>query len=579
MFIAAIFVSLIGKEAIWKKIKDILLWILIAWVWIQSSWFVTAAIIDMGTVTSVAAGALSSQVISLTPGVSQTMKNTMPWPLDENETRIMTGIYLLFGSDDSKASSLLEEDFISLEGTGVTAEQMFDALLPKEWNLSWPLYYLWLGILRVWNVVSVDFSSEKWVKWTLLNVVLQWGTTIIFAIEIFVLFAFVVMRMIYLWMFIIMSPIVILILCMKQSKLFKTLWKSKGFISKTLNLKSFLLNVFKPSLIVLGMGIALIFVTLMSGIIGDDTKGKIYLDWVEVTTKVENTKNTDSKDRYTSQVDSSILKIALFNASKTFFEIIMSILTVVMVYFIIKVTMSIGKWTDFVTQKITWDKWLQGKVSKLMTSVPLVPVAWYDKDGNPKTKALSAGNVLGVGWKDGIISRAINNEISKANKGVSDQTDVILQQWWTRDYNVSWVWTNLDSLWTGKTWLAQLTARKDWIKSNSKKLKNGDWIWMTLSKDAGDKTFQNHFRERLKAIDKNNIGNDPQYLRYSSAWKNMINRVNTNENDNKPIEDMFSEDKKYVQAYAHLFWLANPENMTWDSLKNIDLSKDGIIVN
>ena len=70
-FVYVIFKWLIKqwKEDITKNLKKIIIRILVAGVWIQSSWFFTAAIIDVSTITLSAAWAFPSQVISESPYV------------------------------------------------------------------------------------------------------------------------------------------------------------------------------------------------------------------------------------------------------------------------------------------------------------------------------------------------------------------------------------------------------------------------------------------------------------------------------------------------------------------------------
>jgi hypothetical protein len=86
-----------------------------------------------------------------------------------------------------------------------------------------------------------------------------------------VLFVVAVMRVVYIWIFIVLSPIVFLLRCIKQADKNVKFNFLEG-VTKHFNLSSFFWNVFKPTIIVLGFSLTIIFVTVMNSIIQSNTE-------------------------------------------------------------------------------------------------------------------------------------------------------------------------------------------------------------------------------------------------------------------------------------------------------------------
>ena len=129
------------KEEITKKLKDIILWLLVAWVGIQTSWFFVATVIDVSTITLAAAWSFPSQVLSVSPYVESAMKKSLSDYLDANEKEVVQGKEISLFPRDQNASSLLNTKTVKLV-YAETFTGLVDSLMPNADDVSWPLYFI-----------------------------------------------------------------------------------------------------------------------------------------------------------------------------------------------------------------------------------------------------------------------------------------------------------------------------------------------------------------------------------------------------------------------------------------------------
>lgn len=572
-FVYTVFKWLIKKwqEDITKQLKKTILWLLVAWVWIQASRFFTAAIIDVSTVTLAAAWAFPSQIISESPYVE--------WAVVKSIEHMLKGKWkeISLFSKNAKASSFIETRHVDLDQPK-DREYLIDSLMPKPEDVAWPLYFIWFSILKTDVVTSVNTSSDKWAKATILNTVIQWWTTIVFAIEMLVLCVLALMRIIYLWMFIIVAPIAVLLRCIQKMKTWNQEMLKMSFIKSIMtqiNLRSFFINVFKPTIIVIGFWIAVVFVTLMNNVVIDYTWRTFDSEWAELSSSkdpVSNVNADEGDQTYTTVIEDNLLEFTIAHAWKTLLEIVLSIVTVIIVYLILEFAVKFWWWKDFVSEKINkvqwWVKWL-------MESIPLVPVAWYDKDWVPTTNFISAWKVFGM-WKSSLLEDKISQYQSELSDVYKDQIGQV-DNWFGNTNKVM-----LDSsseraiAQAGSTlsswWLRILEAKRTKIyELRDKNLKEGEWYGFRLNPEWGYRFWIEQFEKWLSDMN-GKTGNIT--WKDASIWIEMVNRWNNpNNKDKKTLENLFKKDSRYIKAYADFFGLWDVT--WWDDLKNRDISKKG----
>lgn len=542
------------KWSILTNIKNIILWIFIAWLWIQLSWFFTVAVIDVSTITLAAAWSFPSQVVAEDSQKEKAILKSIEKFAVLNGGNVEEGSEITLYPVDSAATSYLKTMNVELEDS-VNSKQLFDKIMPSADDVAWPLYFMWYSILNTQWLTSVNSSDGQWLKATILNTILQWWTTIVYSIEMLVLCVLAIMRIIYLWMFIILSPFAILLWCIEKSWQKISWWKDKWFLSgftKQINLTSFFLNVFKPTIIVLWLWIALLVTSLMGGLIGKDAEENQNFDiwWVTVTSTKDPTSNSSVVDEwdktYTTTMDLWVLRFTLAHAWKTFLEIIISIITVLIVYLIIKLAVQMWNGKDFVSEKIGK---LQDSIQNAMTSVPIIPVTAYDKEWAKKTAWLSAGTVFGIGNKDSLADQWLHNINYEQKHEMNKQSDEVLKMWWIKkggSLGSTEKWEIGNALKTWTKWIWQLTKVKEIVK-------NSEITWMNLAGvTENSKYWIWQFSSWLSWMTANSVletDNNAQ------IWRNMINWWNNEAKDEeKTIENLFKI-KWSVQAYADEFGL------------------------
>ena len=571
-FVYVIFKWLINqtKEDITKKIKDVILWLLVAWVWIQASWFLTAAVIDVSTITLAAAGAFPSQVISENPYVEWAIKSSLSAYLGPSRDYVETGTQLTLFSQDGSESSFLESENVKLVHHQ-TFTGLVDALMPNADDVSGPLYYFWYTVLKTNVVTNINSSGENWIKSTIINTIIQWWTTIVFAIEMIILCVVALMRIIYLWMFIILSPLAVLLWCIEKS--WQKIWdggNDKSVLSKfmkQIKFKSFLLNVFKPTLIVLWFWVAVLFVSLMNKVLVNDNES-FDLKWTKITSVADwpPASGNPWDQTYTTVMDNNFLNFTLTNAWKTFLEFILSVITVMIVYLIISFVVKMWDWNDFVSKKISWlQKWLWN----LISSAPIIPVPWYDKNGQKKVSGLSLSGL------NRLPEAVIGNEISEYQKKTSEQTDDVMKMLGYGDDNhlTETEKTEIINAWTLKTtnWLDILKDKWDYIRT----IRVSGWKWLKLDPNA-DRFWQNQFSGWLSYMIEGDRIQSIQKEQDAQIWINMINRWKAAGESERTLENMFKNNHSRIdslRAYAKFFKLKWAESInSWEELMRKDIS-------
>lgn len=565
-FVYVIFRWLINqwKEEITKKIKDIILWLLVAWVWIQASWFFVATVIDISTITLAAAGSFPSQVLSQSSYTEAAMKASLSKYLN-SDWDVVQGRKISLFPKNQDANSLLDTkkvDLVSVESfTGLV-----DSLMPNADDVSWPLYFMWYTILETNVITSIDSSSDNWIKWTILNTLIQWWTTIVFAIEMMVLCVLALIRIIYLWMFIVLSPLAVLIRCIGKS--WEKLWNWEWFLSKftsQISLKTFFMNVFKPTIIVLWFWVAVIFVAYMNKIVLDYENRPFDMKWMIVGNIDEpwSNANWNEWDR-TSTVtfDNNFLHFTLTHSWKTFLELVLCILTVLIIYLIIDAAVRMWNWNDFVSKSIVkMQNWLEG----IVKSAPVVPVPVYDKYGKKKEKlgGLSRNWLETLSsWGAGAFSRGFDLK-------ASNQTDKVLKMWKANgdgnDLNQEEKRRIINAWASWFTWLQILDEKIKVINSMKKDLNSGEWMWMTLDSNARDGgLWKAEFKKWLNGVKPVDISD--------LDWKNIVTEWQREPDASKrDLEKLFSN-RTYATKYANYFgYKWNYAN--FDSIKDLDISK------
>lgn len=556
-FTYMVFMALFKKEDIIKNFKNIILWLLIAWVWIQVSRFFTTVVMDVSTVTLVSVWALPSQSISQNSELEEKFTTTLRTYLDEN--KVSTWRELILFPKNATANGFLEYRAKPIQQWNeISKDEFFDDLLPRHDDVSWPLYYMWISILDSFNISNIsvaDTGEDGWAQ-TIIKIIIHWWTTIVYSIEMMVLCVLALLRIFYLWMFITLSPLVILFYCVKKadaSGVWGLIDENFKSINKNLNFKSFFINAFKPTIIVLWLSLSVIFAATMKWIILQQQNSAKDLEWVSISSQCTAINACDTS------IDSPLFAWVFKNLSKTFMDIILSIITVVLVYQIIKICVGIGKWSDFVSEKLGK---LQGNIWDIMASLPIIPVSWYDEAWNRITNHMSIKSALSLP------EEKLTRETRKYESQTADQTTEITKVFFGDDGLSATDKRNIKMAWRRQTWWQKLEAKTQVIEDIRKNNKNNSRKWLVLNPNYSDPFWRDEFTFWLNEREENK-----DYSRFDYKWKKMVeDRIGLNSDKTKrSLEDLFNKPNN-AQTYANHF------GYTWNylnfaAIKDLDISQ------
>lgn len=242
-----------------KSVKTIITQILWASVLIQASWFIMMALVDLSTIWLATVSSFPSQVISS----SESIKNNMITSLKKNEvlkhyntSKIVT---LNAFSDDylnSDSESFIDTS-VDREGWPITTEAMIDNLVPRANNLWGPLVFLWFSALETQNFITPEYQattcSDLFVKNMIYLITEVWASAL-YSFALLILIVILIVRLFYLWIFIALSPVVILLYMVKWIDV----WKD---MTDFFAVKNVLYLIFQP--VIFWMYISLMFVIMI----------------------------------------------------------------------------------------------------------------------------------------------------------------------------------------------------------------------------------------------------------------------------------------------------------------------------
>lgn len=258
-------------------IKDMV----IASVLIQASWFIVLVVVDLSTILFATVGAIPSQVIGqermvqhmLRLNINQSAINTNP---DKNQLA-QPPANLLSHWKRSRVTIRPAEfgkEILSTQldphpdDQSLSEEQLFDALLPRSNNLSGPLMYMGFSIFKTSAFVEKqDYRGINCVDTVfkqLSQLVVKSGMIFLYTIALLILAIILIGRLLYLWMFIAISPIAFLV----EFFLAKYLDGAKSLSQKIfLNWSKMLKLIFQPVVFALYLSLMMLVLVMLSAVL------------------------------------------------------------------------------------------------------------------------------------------------------------------------------------------------------------------------------------------------------------------------------------------------------------------------
>lgn len=335
-------------------IKDLL----ITSVLIQASWFLVMATIDISTISLATISSLPSQVIS----DSQHLQNEFITEMKKNQIignalnkKAPKATYINSFSDRfdtlRKVHGWESIDIDQNSLQNISEETLVDAILPKPDNLAGPLTYMWFTVFKTHNFLRdyniKDANCIEALTKTIISLILDAWMIILYAFSLAILVIILIVRALYLWIFIALSPIIILL----GTKLLDI-----GKVSSFLDRKKILKLIFQPVLFGLWISIMFLFVVVVQGFFHAQNE-RVNFDNGSITIK-ENSQVTESKKNYSSELSiGENAKFFVTQGAKSLWDILLWILTLAMMRYFIKlaITSKTGiSGLDSFTKNISW---------------------------------------------------------------------------------------------------------------------------------------------------------------------------------------------------------------------------------
>jgi len=364
-----IFDNLVGKKNI--DVKSIIIKTLIAGILIQASRFLVGALVDLSTIATAAVGSFPSQFLHT--------NNTLNKSIQDRITNTPRK-YLI---DFSGKKWLTTTD--TTENTEWANNR--DQILPTHNSVSWPLFYLGFSVFKFQSYMSTAW--ENGITELTMAFLLRTLLVLFFTISVGLLFIANAIRVAFLRIFIIASPIIVISKVFFDDKWLS--WWGK-WLGEYLSFGVMIDLIFKPIIFVAGFSMILIFVVSIQKIMN----AEIPPTFNGVTIGVTNWASTlavsdiahitikESQLLWGNVSDTAGTQIK--EASQTMFvNLILFFLTIFLMWEFVKISVVwSGKWPIWSTMKK-----LTGTIEWAMKTLPIIPLWWW----------ASITSVFGKNWR------------------------------------------------------------------------------------------------------------------------------------------------------------------------------------
>lgn len=354
LVLVSIIQGIIGKQAL--DVKKIITNTLVAGILIQASRFLVWALVDISTIATASISAF-------------------PMTFLKNDVKLKNEI--TFGLSWFQQQRV----FVDLNATGrnntvttqpqtsVLGDATRDKILPNQNSVSGPFIYLGMAVFSFQNYLTIQNATSA--TNLTLGFVLRFFLLFFFTVGLLLLLIANIMRVGLMWVFIIWSPFLILIQVFN-----KKMWDGK--LAKLFSVSNFIAVAFKPLIFVAGISLMLIVIVSMQNSITWSWAGRennlngvslwitgststLSIDWI---TDI----SVNQQDILWANV---IWPNSLGQAQNFFSHLIMLLLTLFLMRWFIKLSLTIGWWTIEETMK-----WLVKKAEDMAKSAPVIPFKW-----------------------------------------------------------------------------------------------------------------------------------------------------------------------------------------------------------
>jgi len=453
-----------------QNIKGTVIHTLIAWVLIQMSWFLIAALFDLSTIATVAVWSLPSQFMASNTDFQKDMRDLV----GKSNTKVIVD----FGNQGNIVETINTN-------TGVTEDELnkfMDTITPSSETVVWPLLFLWASVFNMYDL-SDSSKNESGTddRWDLLlSLWINWFVMVSFTLMLALMFLFNLFRVVTLWIVIPFTPLILLF------SVFQKDWKNfklSGFLWEIADYKKIIKLVFKPVYMTLVLSIILIVMVLVRSLIkANGMEANLWTDNVTVQSK-------QVWELYNSSLEMGGVANIQMNMKESFVDLLIYFLWLALMGMLMKSCFTWEvTWIKFIDKNIEWLSDLlwgkKGELGWLLWNVWVLPI-WRDDNGQPVKIWL---------WKAWDYAKGVQERLDRKfdDKRVAQDT-AVRKAWW------------LDKITGDFDSLNNILNREEWIK---KAMEIWKAKWYTREVHF---TGNESFRNALKYFNKN--------VADKSAWK------------------------------------------------------------
>lgn len=337
----------IGKSKEW--VSKIFVNTLIAAVLIQASWFVMWAVIDISNITVSAVGSFPRIFMQEDENIKKEIEN------------VASGFHQ-FSYEIDLANNKTIRNPSNTDLTQDQKDNLIQSILPDTNSVSGPLIFMWASIFRFNEATSIVWLEK--VDWGTITLSITMKLLVIVFYTIALLFLVVanIIRIWFLWMFIVLSPIIVLYLTFLKK------W-SDG-ITKYFDISSVLKSIFKPTIFVWYISLMLIVLLLVKTFLLGNPDTEIW--WVQISADKGVSKFAIS-DIWNVEVKWNLFADSISQGQSMFSEIVVFLLWIFLMRQLVKLALK----DDWPVWKAMDSIWINYDLMKwAMSNMPVLP-GWF----------------------------------------------------------------------------------------------------------------------------------------------------------------------------------------------------------
>jgi hypothetical protein len=397
LFLYMIIQSIINKDSATDIIKKKIVWFVVAWVLIQASRFLFAAIIDIATISVTTISSIPAQILQsdiwLQRKVAQL--NAEAWVSIPSTWAIKTWRQLTF---DPNKKLETNQQYITIKEIPlqqeITQENYLDIILPNQSTISGPLIFFGTSIFKFQDY-SITNPETKDSRKRLMEFWLNLIIILIYSIAMLGLIIINFFRIFFLWIAIIFSPFIVIVST-------NVIDKSKIKFLEDISIAKIMTLIFKPVIFMAYISIMMIFVIWVKAILVPMTWWDVNLN-DEVVIKSQANTDPSAIKTYDSSIQSNwIFEFSVNWAKNSLADLIVAAFTLFLMRFLLKAALTSGSGVKFIDDKV---KSMTDSAQRIAWQMPIVPIAWW----------VGVNSVIWSGWLVSQISNSISSNMDKDN--------------------------------------------------------------------------------------------------------------------------------------------------------------------